>query len=451
MTTDQPLILGGGMAGIAAAVALAEAGLRPMLVEARPYLGGRARSFVHPGSGDEIDNGQHLMMGCYRSTFRLLEMLGTRSLVELQPLLQVEFRDPDGSIDSLTVPSSLPAPLNVLAGMLRLAKLSLAERLRLLRVGVAARLGRPGADETVSRYLDRLGQSRRSQERLWNPIIIATLNTPPDQASARVFVEVMRRAFLGGRLDSQLAFPRAGLSLLTAPAQDYIETRGGSVLTSASITGLERVGDELQVHLREQPPLRSRQVVSALQQQTLRLLLPNELREGLPFAADPMPLSPIVSLYLWFDQELPEMPTFGALIGTSVQWMFNRRKIAGGGHHRHPGLISCTISAAVGEAAASGDDVVVMAERELRRAYPELAGARLADALVIKEKQATFAATPAAEAMRPGAVTSIPGFYLAGDWTATGLPGTIEGAVESGFRVAEKVIAKTIGERGDKR
>jgi squalene-associated FAD-dependent desaturase len=435
---DRPLILGGGIAGIAAAVELARQGLRPILIESRPYLGGRMRSFTHAATGEEIDNGQHLMMGCYHSTFRLLEALGTRQLVELQPSLRVEFRDADGKVDLLRTSSSLPSPLNLFGGMLGLHGLSIGERLSLLRVGLAARAGKVRGEETVREYLNRLGQSQRAQQRLWDPIVIATLNTAPERASAGLFIEVMRRAFLGNAVDSQLGFARSGLSRLIDPAVDYIEQRKGSVLTGTPILGIERHGDHYRVLLKQGEPLIAGRIISALPPHALRSIIARDerLRELLPFSDRVIEYSPIVSLYLWFDRPLDNLPEFCALLGTNVQWMFNRRKIAHGSSARYPGLLSCTISAAAADAQRSADEIIAMAERELRAALPEIGGAKLLEGLVVKEKQATFAATPAAEIVRPGTVTPFSGLYLAGDWTATRLPATIEGGAQSGFEAA---------------
>lgn len=429
------------MAGIAAAVTLADAGHAPLLIESRPYIGGRARSFLHPASGDEIDNGQHLMMGCYRSTFGLLERLGTRDLVEVEPSLRVEFRDRAGKRTLLDAPRILPSPLDVLAGMLRMPGIDLRERLALLRLGSSVALGRPRPLETVAGYLDRLGQTRRLRERLWDPLVIATLNTPPDLASAGLFVEVMRRAFLGRGDDSHLAFPIAGLSRLLEPARDYIESRGGSVITGAAILAIERDEDGFTIHLKERQPIVTRHIVSALPERSLRRLAEPDARLGsaLP-PAGTFAYAPIVSLYLWYDAPLGAFPKFAAMTGTAVQWVFNRRTIVGGENGVHPGLLSCTISAAFEESMARGDAIAAMADGELRGAFPEMGSVRLADALVVKEKHATFLATPATERLRPGKRTAVRGFYLAGDWTATGLPGTIEGAVTSGVAAARALI-----------
>lgn len=437
---SRPVVLGGGMAGIAAAVALARDGRRPILIESRPYLGGRTRSFIHRGTGDEIDNGQHLMMGCYRATFHLLSLLGTLPLVQLQPALRVEFRDPDGRPAVLEAPQGLPSPLDVLIGMLRLGGFNLREQLALLRPGLGALLGRISPEETVREYLDRLGQSPRLQQRLWEPIIIATLNTPPNRASARLFAEVMRRAFLGRRNDSRLAFPGPGLSRLIDPAHEYIERLGGTVMIGTPATSIERGQQGFIVRLKEEAPVQTATLIAALPWRALESIASQELVDAIRPAPGPEhEYAPIVSLYLWYDRDPADLPAFAALLGTSVQWMFNRRKLGTPPNAAFPGLLSCTISAAYTESTMTEQEMLALADRELRAAFPELQSARMMDGLVIREKHATFAATPEVEMRRPGSRTAIPGFHIAGDWTATGLPATIEGAVQSGFEAAEIV------------
>lgn len=432
----EPVVLGAGVAGLAAGVALAHAGLAPHVIESRPFVGGRVRSFTHSASGDEIDNGQHLLMGCYRETLRLLDLIGARHLVSIQPRLHVEFRDADGTGDHLIAPP-LPPPFDVLAGLLRLRGLSLSERYGLLRVAREARRGGASATgETVTEMLVRLRQSKRACDRLWNPIVVATLNTSPNEASAELFIEVMRRAFLGSGDDSRLVLPRAGLSSLFEPAVEFIRARGGRVELGRTATHIDRDPLGFRVHVSDGTSISCDRIVSALPSRQASAVLGNLLPPLLP----PIAMSPIVSIYLWYDRPLASVPEMTALIGTSVQWVFNRRRMMGDGEQ--PGLLSCTISAADVEAASAADAVIAVADAELRRAFAEIADARLVDAIVLKEKHATFKSLP--RMMRPEARTSVTGLYLAGDWTDTHLPATIEGAVQSGFDAATMLIGDSV-------
>lgn len=438
---SRPIILGGGIAGISAAVRLADAGLKPVLIESRPVLGGRVRSFRHPETGDEIDNGQHLLMGCYHDTLRLLEQLGTRHLLDIQPTLSVEFRNQRGERSALAAPAGIPAPLDVLIAMLRFRSLTLAERLGLIRLGISAKLRQPRPDETVGHYLERLGQSPRTQALLWDPIVLATLNTPTREASAKLFSQVMRLGFLGTGQDSRLAIPRAGLSeLFGTPAGHYIVERGGEIHTGSPVQFIERKGSSFCITTKDGTVFTTGQLLSALPWRGFRMLV-GPLASDKPDAiGQAIPHNPIISIYLWFDRDLKAIPEFAATIGGTVEWAFNRRRILPEQNERYPGLLCCVTSAADSTVRQENTALIQMAEQELRKAFPELHGARLLTAQVIKEKQATFAATPDTEKLRLQTSGILPGLFLAGDWTDTDLPGTIEGAVRSGFKAAEAIV-----------
>lgn len=434
------VVLGGGVAGIAAGCRLAERGRSPLLLEARPYLGGRVRSFIHDRSGDEIDNGQHLMMGCYHHTLQLLSRLGTRNLVTILRPLDIQFRDADGTADHLLSPRSLPAPLALVAGIQRLRWTTGRDVWSVLRLGLAARFQRPDPDMNVRDWLIAHGQSAQLRERLWEPMAIATLNTPIEQASALLFVQVLRRGFLAWGDNARLAVPRTGLSHLFDPARKYIEDCGGEVRTGTTVRSVRPGNGVYHVGMSDGEIIETDAVVFALPRASLRTVLDRELYRGILDDGDDQ-TAPIVSLYLWYDRDPVDLPMLCALIGTRVQWVFNRRRID---RHRkpgrHAGLVSCTISAAFTEAARDNGQIISTADAELRRAIPSLAKARLMEALSIKEKQATFLATPSHEQRRPGTATPCKGLVLAGDWTDTHLPATIEGAAQSGNDAADLLV-----------
>lgn len=436
---DPPIVLGGGYAGVAAAVALADAGLRPILLESRPYLGGRARSFAHRATGDTIDNGRHLMMGCYGETLALLERLGTRGLLVEQPRLHVPFHDRSGPSFTVSAASFLPAPLDVLAGLLTFPGITARERLALLRLGWNVRGRGPRDDETVDDYLRRLGQSDRVRRALWDPLTIATLNTAPAVASARLFAAVMRLAFLGGGSSSSFLFPRVGLSELIEPAVDAIAERGGAVRCGEMVRSVEPIDGGWEVVTRERS-YTTATLLSALPWRGFSSLFGRHLPASL---GTPAPHNPIVSLYLWYDAEIEEIPRFAALLGTTIEWVFNRRLIVGRGSPEGRTIVECVISAADGAMERSDDELVAKATEELGALFPTTRSIALRESLVIREKQATFAATPAVDRLRPAVGLLLPGLYLAGDWTATGLPGTIEGATRSGGLAAAMIRAAT--------
>ncbi len=438
-------MLGGGVAGIAAAVTLSEQGRRPLLIESRPWLGGRTRSFHHPETGDEIDNGQHLLMGCYHETLQLLEQLGTRDLLTLQPSLSVEFRNTNGTQASLTAPPTVPSPLNVLIAMLRFKPLTFSERLGLIRLGLHTRFKGPRGDETVEAYLSRLRQSPQTRRLLWDPIVLATLNTIPAEASATLFAQVMRLGFLGSGQDSKLALPRAGLSQLFGnPAEQFITQKGGIVITGSPVIEVIKQDDEFRVVTRSKGEFRTKTLISALPWRGFNSLIAPLLPTQNAAPTD-VCHNPIISVYLWFDRNLNHVPEFAAMNGGIVEWIFNRRKIVPELNEQYPGLLCCVISAANQQAQRTNAELVAITEQELRSTFPEIGEAQLLTAQVIKEKHATFAATLETEALRPNTHSGLPGLYLAGDWTATGLPGTIEGAVQSGNAAAKQAGMRAEG------
>ncbi len=438
------IVIGGGFAGMAAAAELARRGLAVALLEPRTYLGGRARSFADKETGEIIDNGQHLLMGCYTHTLALIDTLGTRHLLAAQARMHVDFIDPDGTLHAFDT-SRLPGKAGTALGLLQLSGLSAADKFRALQFAllVEYRLARPRI-ESVQEFLLRHNQSQRMITRFWEPIVLATLNAHPKEASARLLVEVLRRAIFADAQSSQLLFPAAGLSELTAPFPQWFAQHGGSVIHD-SAEALVVEDSKVCGVVTSAGTLEAGTVISCVPPRALARLLPasGTALEALSATAPLITYSPIVSVYLWFDRSfLPER--FYAMLGTTIQWVFNRRLLCdtpAAIREQYPGHIALTVSAADALATESTQDVVQVCLQELRRAFPEAHHARLLHSQVIREKQATVRATPAINELRPDTHTPVEGFFLAGDWTKTGLPATIEGACQSGVEAARAALA----------
>ncbi|MBC8124747.1 MAG: FAD-dependent oxidoreductase [Candidatus Kapabacteria bacterium] len=424
------LVIGGGWSGIAAAIEATKRGATVMLVEERQYLGGRARSFVDRTSGDEIDNGQHVMMGCYHALLNVVRELGTEHLLERQKSLRVAFADASTRVDSLDA-SALPGKYGVGFGLIRLRGMSVFSRLQALRLALFISFGwASGKGLTCSEFLRAHGQTADAVKRFWEPVVLATINAPLSTASAELLVVVMRLAFLGPREDSQILIPTVGLSQLISPFRKWLEDRGGSCTTGTSVETLEIVeGKVRSVQLSNDTSVEVDRVVSCIPQRALHRLLTGSGMN--PIREKPTPSSPIISVYLWYCKQW--MPTdFVAALGTTVQWVFDKHRIKAG-------LVAVTVSAGYGIVTENSEDIVALCDAELRTLFPQMSTVVLERGVVIKEKHATPLLTPEMVEERP-ATTELTGvasnLFLAGDWTATGLPATLEGAARSGVNAS---------------
>jgi hydroxysqualene dehydroxylase len=445
---EDVLIVGGGFAGLTAGVALSKAGRRVRLVEQRPHLGGRAYSFHDSHTGAVVDNGQHILMGCYHATLEFLKEIGTSERIWFQPQLAVQFLDRSGRLTALRC-LGLPAPWHLLAGVLASNSFDLRQKLEVLRLGYRPRPVRNSfAHQSVDEWLQSLGQSEALRRNFWDLLCIAALNEDPRIASAVLFERVLRLALFSSASDSRIGLPRAGLSdCYTQAAATYITTRGGRVEISRSASQFLISGSEQPRMLDPEPQLvcegvrladgeviPARVVLSTVPCFQLGRLLPADLLKFFPAVTALRP-APIISINLWFDRPVTDLDFVG-LRGTTVQWLFNKAKIFGS----PGGYVSLVLSGAHQHIQRSREELLAIALRELADLLPEARQARLARSIIIKERFATFSPSSDAESIRPLSTTPVRGLYLAGDWTATGLPATIEGAVKSGYTAAEAIL-----------
>lgn len=449
------VILGGGFAGLAAAVELADKGVAVTVCEARRSLGGRARSFRDRVTGTVVDNGQHAMLGCYRETLAFLERIGAAGKLARQPSLRIEFAGPGVGRGTLACPR-WPSPLHVLGGLARYRLLGRRDRLGVLWGGLRLlalrrRDGERLRASTVETVLRDLGQSPRARRCFWDPLVLATLNEEPLRAAAAPLAEVLARAFFAGRRDADFVLSRVGLSeLYTEDARRFVEARGGRVLTGAQATApLVRDGRFAGVILRDGRRIEAPAGISTLPPQALADFLP---RPWQPPGLDRLVPSPIVSVHLWLDREVLPGEVVG-LLGTTTQWAFSRSRLAAlpaiRGARRGTGsppsdgeVVSAVVSAGRSLLDWEADRVATRTVDDLRAALPAARHALVRRAVVVKERRATTAPTVEAERLRPPAETPLAGFWLAGDWTATGLPPTIESAVVSGRHAAARLAAR---------
>lgn len=433
MSVDRRvLVLGGGVAGLAAACALADRGIPVTLLEKRRAPGGKAFSFRDSGAGIEIDNGQHVFLGCCTELRGWLARLGTARLapVEAAP---IPFLLPGGAAGWIGE-SWLPAPFHGVPSLLCYPHLAPAERWGVVRA--IGRLRRADTSEMMawdtisfSELLDRLGQSERMRRRFWDPIVVSACNVLPERASARIAALVFREALAGGREGGRLAVPRAGLSdLIARPAARYLGERGGEVRVGAPVVeiGIAR-GAVTGVRLADGSLVAADRVVCALAWDDLPAILPPLLAID-PFFAPAAGLtpSPIVGIHLRFESSVMEL-SFAGLLESPLHWVFNQES----GRR-----LSLIVSDAREWLPLGAREVLDRTVRELARFFPAAATTRLAEGRVIKERKATFAPIPDSAGRRLPARTPVQGLYLAGAWTDTGWPATLEGAVRSGLLAA---------------
>jgi squalene-associated FAD-dependent desaturase len=445
MTHPDVIVIGAGCAGLAAATALAEGGARVVVLEARRHLGGRTTAFDHRESGERVDNGQHVLLGCYRETRTYLRRLDVEHLVAFQPRLSFTCVDRDGRTSTLACPPWRP-PLHLVGGLLRWKALGWRDRRSALGIAGALRSARRAvadgtplpcvAGETVLRWLTRHGQSRRLIELLWEPLAVAAMNQPIDVADAAPFVRILGHVFTDDPADAGIGLPARPLDeVFGEPARAYLEARGGHVRTDA-LARVVLAGDRVGYVDARGTSVRAGAFVLATPWHGLTGALRGSeggALAGLLESEQRRRSASIVSVHVWLERAALPAPFVG-LPGRAFQWIFDKRSVFDGAA-THMTLVA---SAADHVLRLTNEELAALALEEAWDALPELKRARVLHVRVVREPNATFSLAPG-EPPRPGNATPVRNLWLAGDWTDTGLPATIEGAILSGHRAAEAV------------
>lgn len=444
------VVVGAGFAGLAAAIALQERRHQVLLLERRGVLGGRATSYVDAATGEDVDNGTHLMLGAYRDTLDLLRRAGASDLLQEQDHLHLDYVD-DRGFTALDCPR-LAAPFHLLWGLVGL-RMPLAARLQAVRLGLAVRFGGEPRGETLAAYFARHGQGPAVRRLLWDPLAVTVLNETPERADAALFWRVVREAFFRTHAASRGVFVRRGWAAIHDRLAAYFEARGGVLRRRALVEAVAiqdgrvrgvryrqraETKDERRTGVRpDASPADADAVVLACPWGEVAGLLPEDLRTRAPFAdLHRLGASPIVSVELWLDRVVVDRVMVG-LRDSEMEWVFDKGRLHGrAGAPQH---LSFVVSAARRDLARPNAELVASAVATLRRYFPAMAGAAVQRQHVLREPAATFAAAPGTEALRPPNRTPVPGLFLAGDWTDTRLPATIEGAVRSGRGAADAI------------
>jgi hydroxysqualene dehydroxylase len=454
--SPDAIVIGAGFAGLSAAAALAERGARVLVLEARPRLGGRATAFPDRETGERVDNGQHVLFGCYRETFRFLRRIGAEDNVRLQRTLEVPFLLPGGATSRLRCPD-LPPPFHLLAGVLDWDALPLADRLRVMRLAPAlSRRRGPGArgqgprrrgqgtspEDTVRDWLIRHGQGPAIRDRLWELLAIAALNQRADEAGAAPFVRVLEEMFGGDASAAAIGLPVRPLDQMFAePAKTFVERAGGRVRVNAPARLTVRSANGRRIDAVEVrgERLEAAAILAAVPWFSLADLfgqgcpIPRVLTGTLDAAAQ-TPALPIVTLNLWYDRPVMDEPFVG-LLDSDIHWVFDKR-LAFGEQSSHLSLVT---SAARELAPLGRDELIRRAAARLRDSLPGAASARLLRGTVVRERRATFSVAPGVP-IRPSTETGMENLWLASDWIDTELPGTIESAVRAGHQAAAAIL-----------
>ena len=436
------IIIGGGFAGLAAGVALARKKTPLTLLEQRRILGGRAYSIPDGQSGEWVDNGQHAFLAAFKETRRFLSDLGTDSLVRYQERFRICMIEPGGR-KILVQGLPLPSPLHLGLGILLSTGLSWSHRIHLLRAGISIGLTQSlPTNMTVCQWLDAMRQPESLRKRWWYPLSTAALNEQPEKASAGMFLNVLKLAFFGRAKDSSFGIMTVSLGdLYTDQAKNIILSNKGTVNLNAGVRRIHIHDQRVTgVELLNGSQLQADCYISSVPPWVLKRLLPRKLTEnGAPFSfLDRFSESPILSVHLWFDRNVMEEDFIG-LVDSPIHWVFNKSQLWQEGKSKS-GALACVVSGAYDLIDRPREELIALTLSELKRFLPNIDQAKLQHSRLIKERHATYSCTPMAEISRPDQKTPISNLFLAGDWTRTGLPPTIEGAVKSGHRCARLIV-----------
>jgi squalene-associated FAD-dependent desaturase len=429
-------VVGGGLAGLAAGCALAGSGFRVTLFERRPYLGGRASSYQHPGTGEVVDNCQHVLLGCCTNLIKFYERLGVENKIRWYDRLT--FLEPGGRA-SVIGPSRLPAPFHNASAFLHASCLNFADK---LSVGAAMTFLTPAnprdTGESFLAWLHRHGQTKQAIERFWKPILVSALNEDLDRMSVPYAAQVVREAFLKSAAAGRMGVPSVPLTDLYSVAGDYISARGGEIRFRSSVESFTPSSNKVNL-LVSGDEMNFDFVIFAVPFDVLSRILPQTPNtEPLRRVLARFETSPITGIHLWFDRQITDLD-HAVLLDRTIQWMFHKSKLLGRSENGSGSYVELVVSSSKALVEKSREQIIELALAELREFFPGARDAKLVKSTVIKEVHATYSPQPGVDAFRPHAETVWPRVFLAGDWTATGWPATMEGAVRSGYMAAESV------------
>ena len=441
------IVVGAGAAGLSTAAALTGAGKSVMVLERKPYVGGRAYSYEHPALGEVVDS-QHVLLGCCTNLIDLCEQARARDKIRWYD--KQTFLEPNGNASTIET-SDLPAPLHFAPSFAAMSTLDWKDKAGLARGLMEFFRGYPAEDnESVEQWLKRTRQTERSIRHFWNPILMATLNDHAGHCSTRYAGKVFHELFIKSSTGGRLGIPTVPLSDFYAAIARLVEARGGILQLRASVEAITQEQDgRWRVSIADRDYVADAIVLALPFEQTQRLLPAVRLNDHYANPAlstrDLLELklarqihSPFTSVLLWFDREITDLD-HAWLLDSTIEWFFHKSRI-----RRYPkekgSYVEVVIAGSRAQLSMTREEILSSAVRELALFFPEVSRATLIKSGVLKEARATFSVMPGLDRFRPGNETDWPGFYLAGDWTTTEWPSTMEGAVRSGRLAAGALV-----------
>jgi squalene-associated FAD-dependent desaturase len=462
-SSPQPAvaIAGGGLAGLAAACVLADSGFRVTLCERRPYLGGRASSYEHPGTGEVVDNCQHVLFRVCTNLVEFYRRIGVEDKIRWYD--EMTFIEPGGRMSVLRASSLLlPAPLHTAPSFLRFPFLTVADKFAIARAIAALTLTpQPDTGQSFLQWCHARGQTKNAIERFWKPILVSALSEDLDLISISYAAQVVRESMKAPEA-RHMGVPDIPLTDLYNRAGDYIRARGGEILFRTSLDSFLPCGSSVRVRLGEKDGTFD-YLILALPFDGLTRVLPQTpearlLGENLSH----FETSPITGIHLWFDRQISDLD-HAVLLDRTIQWMFHKSRLLASRDDREghdfsragspesigalaaeakPSYIELVVSSSKSLIEKSRAEIVDLALKEVREFFPAARSANLVKSTVIKELHATYSPRPGIDEYRPAQTTVWPRVFLAGDFTATGWPATMEGAVRSGYLAAEALVLR---------
>jgi len=441
MSTQSVAVIGGGVAGIAASVALADAGFHVELIEKRPLLGGRASSFIDSQSGQRLDECQHGTMRCCTNLADLLERLGVHHLIDYHDT--IHFLDADGK-RSVIKGSVLPAPLHTSFSFLMFRSLGLSDKIAIARGMIAMLRTRPSpADDSTSieTWFKKLNQTDRSVRRFWEPILVSACNDSLDRISCTHAFKIFVDGFLKHPRAFNFGVPKVPLgTLYTESTVAYLKMQGACVRLKTTVNEIHFERNRIShLSLTDGEELAADYYVSGLQCDLLLKMLPDSLIDSHSYFKNlrSIELAPIIGIHLWFDREL-DCPPALSLLDRESDWIFNKTKNFGL-EQSEGTYLSVVISAPGPLGEWSKERVIAHVLEDVRASVPTARNAEVTRSLMVKWPKATFSPKPGVEQFRPGQESPIENLFIAGEWTQTGWPSTMESAARSGYLAAEHV------------